>query len=48
MDTEDSYYIENGKNFDLYLNGEYVYTTPTIIQDFKKLPIYKISPNEED
>lgn len=48
MDIEDSYYIENGKSFDLYLNGEYVYTTPTIIEDFKDLPIYQTLPQKEN
>ena len=36
-----SYYIKNGKRFDLYLDGRYVYTTNEIIDDFKNLPIYE-------
>ena len=36
-----SYYIKNGKGFDLYLDGRYVYTTNEIIDDFKNLPIYE-------
>ena len=33
--------IKNGKRFDLYLDGRYVYTTNEIIDDFKNLPIYE-------
>lgn len=35
-----SYYVENGDAYDLYLDGEYVYTTDIIISDFEHLPIY--------
>lgn len=38
---EKSYYIKNGKKFDLYLDGRYVYTTDEIIDDFRNLPIYE-------
>lgn len=35
-----SYYIQNGSSYNLYLSGEYVYTAPHVIDSFKELPIY--------
>lgn len=41
-DSKDSsYFIRNGTEYDLYLNGEYVYTTPDIPSTFDNLPIYE-------
>lgn len=44
LEKDNSYYIKNGKYFDLYLNGEYFYTTEDLTQvpkDFKDLPVYE-------
>ena len=38
---ESSYYIWDGINYNLYISGECVCTTPNIHEDFKELPIYK-------
>lgn len=35
-----SYYIWNGNDYELYLNGVYVYNSPSISEHFIKLPIY--------
>ena len=40
-----SYFVQNGGSYDLYLNGEYVYTTDTIISNFKDLPVYPANPD---
>lgn len=36
-----SYYIWDGTNYELYISGECVCTTPKIHEDFKDLPVYK-------
>ena len=44
LEKDNSYYLKNGNFFDLYLNGEYFYTTEDLTQvpnDFKDLPIYE-------
>lgn len=40
-DENNSYYIKNGHEFDLYLGGEFVYTTSSIVDEFKNFPIYE-------
>lgn len=44
MSEDNSYFIKNDSEYDLYLDGKYVYTTPQIIADFKHLPIYHTPP----
>ena len=39
--SDDNYYIQNATQYDLYLNGRYVYTDDIIIDDFKELPVYE-------
>ena len=44
LEKDNSYYLKNGKCYDLYLNGEYFFTTEDLAQvpnDFKDLPIYE-------
>lgn len=36
----ESFYIKNGFNYDLYLNNEFVFTAPNILEEFKDIPIY--------
>ena len=40
LNEENSYYIQRGDSYDLYLDGSYVYTTDTILSEFKDLPVY--------
>lgn len=35
-----TYYIRNGDKYDLYMENEYVYTTPMILDTFSDIPIY--------
>lgn len=35
-----SYYVRNGKGYDLFLNNEFITYTDTIYKEFSKLPIY--------
>lgn len=44
FDESNSYYVKKGTEYDLYLNGEFVYTTPVIIDDFKNIPVYNKKP----
>ena len=44
LEKDNSYYLKNGKCYDLYLNGEYFFTTEDLAQDpndFKDLQIYE-------
>lgn len=35
-----TYYIRNGDKYDLYMENQYVYTTPVILDTFSDIPIY--------
>lgn len=36
----ETFYIKNGDVYDLYMQNQYVYTTPKIFEEFKNAPIY--------
>lgn len=36
----DSYFVKNGEKYDLYLEGEYVFSVSSIFEEAKDLPIY--------
>lgn len=35
-----TFYVKNGDAYDLYMNNEYVYTTPEILESLNNVPIY--------
>lgn len=39
--TRDSFFIDNGETYELYLDGDYVLDYTRILPDFSELPIYK-------
>ena len=36
----DSYFVKNGEKYDLYLEGEYVFSVSAIFEEARDLPIY--------
>lgn len=45
-EQNDSYYIKNGEQFDLYMDGQFILTVPEILDEFKDLPVYDSAPEE--
>lgn len=45
---EDTYILDKGDHYDLYVDGEYTCSFHEIIDDFKEYPVYKEKPDEKD
>lgn len=46
-DQRDSYYIRNGEQFDLYIDGQFIHTFPEIFEDLKDFPVYDSIPKKK-
>jgi hypothetical protein len=43
---EDTYILDKGDHYDLYVDGEYTCSFHKIIDDFKEYPVYKEKPED--